>query len=180
MAATALRWVVGTFGIRAVESGHSKEREKERWTEREGRAFLASFLWQVPSGQSEIEPEELPQVSDRYAQMMAQTLMAIECIDELAQILLLSDRVPAIGHLLSGSKFHSFLTGIRTQTEIPEGLWPACKEGLEGAFVEEKKKKPKQPAKTKTMGAMAIGGTGNGKQLTRSGGLFGLLGDLEE
>ncbi|KAF7980844.1 hypothetical protein HWV62_36488 [Athelia sp. TMB] len=180
MVAAALRWVVRTFGDRAADSGYSKEREKERWTKREGRAWLASFSWRLSPACSGVETAELPEASDRNIQLMAQALMALECIDEFAQILLLSNRVPSVGHLLSGSLFHSFLTGAKVPdaTDIPDGLWEACEEDLGDVFAEEKKKKAKKSAKNIAAVTTAMG-KGNAKALTPSSGLFGLLGELE-
>ncbi|KAI5990717.1 hypothetical protein EDC04DRAFT_2989029 [Pisolithus marmoratus] len=40
----AVRWVVRTLHLRAVESGMTKDREKERWSQREARAFLTFYV----------------------------------------------------------------------------------------------------------------------------------------
>lgn len=177
MVAAALRWVVRTFGKRAVASGYTKNKEKERWTKQEGRAFLASFSWSPSPDRSGDESQEFPIISDRNVQLMAQVLMALECIEEFSQILLLSERVPSRGHLLSGSLFHSFLTGSKPlhDADIPEGLWEACEEGMNDDFGEEKKKKTKQASKDKPTSTTGTRKKGS----TTSGGLFGLLGELE-
>lgn len=174
--AAALRWVVRIFGDRAVSSGGVKDREKERWTKQEARAFLASFSWSPSADLPTSMTEELPAITDRNIQLMAQMLTALECIDEFAQILLLPERVPSRGHLLSGSLFHSFLTGVKTPnaTDIPEGLWEACTDGLDDAFGEEWKK-TKKANKDK---AAPMTATGSPRNVVRSGGLFGLLSDM--
>ena len=179
MIALALRWVVRVFSDRAQSSGGIKDREKERWTKTEARAFLASFPWKVMSDQPTegalFFPENLPSVVDRNAQLMAQVLMALESIADLSQVLLLSERVPNSSHLLSGKRFHSFLTNATAAAVIPNGLWEACVEGLEDAFGEEWRKKAKKGPKVK----MAQPGHGSSQKSASAGGLFGLLGDME-
>jgi len=157
MIALALRWVIRLFSDRARNSGGIKDREKERWTKSEARAFLASFPWITspyqPKNDTHVSAEDVPPIVDRNVQLMAQVLMALDSIADLSQILLLSERVPDQGRLLSGRRFHSFLTGMKmpTAADIPDGLWDACVEGLEDAFGEERWKKAKRGARVKTV-----------------------------
>jgi len=187
MIALALRWVIRLFSDRARNSGGIKDREKERWTKSEARAFLASFPWITspyqPKNDTHVSAEDVPSIVDRNVQLMAQVLMALDSIADLSQILLLSERVPDQGRLLSGRRFHSFLTGMKmpTAADIPDGLWDACVEGLEDAFGEERRKKAKRGARVKTVPTANPVSTQKGFSHTgiSSGGLFDLLGDME-
>jgi len=173
MVALTLRWVLQTFHNRAQSNEGVKEREKERWTRSEAQAFLASFsLTSTTSG-------EVPSIVDRNIQLTAQILAALESIEELSQVLLLSERVPSCAHLFSGKTFHFYLTGARSleATDVTGSLWDACVEGLEDAFGEQWKKKAKKGGKVKSIPA---GGTRKG--LTKgssASGMFGLLADME-
>jgi hypothetical protein len=179
MVAVALRWVIHAVSDRAQNSGGSKDREKERWTKTEAQALLASFPRIAISDHATIDipsTEDLPPIVDRNIQLMAQILMALESISDLSQILLLSDRVPGQGHLLSGRRFHAYLTGVSTPPSygIADGLWEACTEGLEDAFGEEWRKGAKKGAKRPTAHANTISPP---KGYSKS--LFKLLGDME-
>ena len=175
MTALALRWVVRVFSDRAQSSGGIKDREKERWTKPEARAFLASFSWVTVPNDPLTLVEDMPPIVDRNIQLMAQALMALESIADLSQVLLLSSQVPHRGYALSGKKFHSFLTGMKTPVaaDIPLGLWDACVQGLEDAFGEVWKKARKgSPVKT-TRKAHPVS-----PRKGTTGGLFDLLGDM--
>jgi len=181
MIALALRWVIRVFSDRARDSGGIKDREKERWTKIEARAFLSSFPWKAdldqPMNNKLPLAEDVPPIGDRNIQLMAQVLMALESIADLSQILFLSERVPDRSDLLSGIQFHSFLTGMKTPAvaDIPEGLWDACVEGLEDAFGEEWRKKGKKGAEVKATSTNAL----STRRGVSQGGLFALLGDVE-
>jgi len=187
MVALALRWVVRVVGDRARDSQGVKEREKERWTKTEARAFLGSFPWVAVSDQptkdTTSSTEDLPPIIDRNIQLMAQALMALESIANLSQILFLSERVPSQDHLLSGKLFHAFLTGnkIPVSDGIPENLWEACAEGLEDAFGEEWRKKAKKGAKIKATALVNPTDLSKGysQKDASSKSLFRLLGDME-
>ncbi|KAJ6576841.1 hypothetical protein B0H10DRAFT_2101749 [Mycena sp. CBHHK59/15] len=111
--ALCLRWVLLTFHLRALETG-SKEREKERWTRKEARCFLASF-------------SETPK----------------SLIEHFSQILLLPHRLPSPAALFSGSFFHSFLTGLLT-ANVPDTFWNACVDDILETFGDERKKRSKK------------------------------------
>ncbi|RDB25430.1 Protein asteroid 1 [Hypsizygus marmoreus] len=169
-----LRWVVGRTHSRAQES-NSKEREKERWTRREARCFLASFDW-TTSRQAPAAQEPTP-IVDRHVQLMAQLLQALESIEHLSQILLLSD-LPSPVHLLSGRTFHAYLTGTIAldPASVPSLLFEACSDGLDTAFSEGRveKKRSKKFAKGKAKPVP----NGSAKKL-EGGGLFQLLADVD-
>ncbi|CAL1711263.1 unnamed protein product [Somion occarium] len=171
----ALRWVVSRLHARAQASAGSKERVKERWTKPEARAFLASFS---PPGSSPEDSEDLP-MENRNIQLVAQISAAFAAIERLSQLLLLSERFQTPVLRFSGKLFHSYLTGFIPipPKAVPSDLWDASVEGLEHAFGEPmgKKKKgakgapvsgPPQPSKKQQRGAV-------------TGGMFGLLGDIE-
>ncbi|KAF7375869.1 XPG-I-2 domain-containing protein [Mycena sanguinolenta] len=166
-AVLCLRWVLLTLHSRALENG-SKEREKERWTRKEARCFLAAFSWTAeekpPSGQENTFPEIL----DRNVQLTAQVLTALESIAHFSQILLVNNRLPSPALLFSGADFHSYLTGIKT-AHVPDTLWDACVDDIGEAFGDERKKKPK---KTKQAPALL-------PKKPAGGGLFDLLMDAD-
>ncbi|KAJ6558420.1 hypothetical protein DFH09DRAFT_529788 [Mycena vulgaris] len=169
--ACALRWVLLQFHARTLETG-SKEREKERWTRKEARCFLAAFSWtnegDTPSG----EEKTLPEILDRNVQLTAQVLTALESIDHFSQILVVNDRLPSPASSFSGSDFHSCLTGIKT-VDVPDTLWEACVGDIEEVFADERKKKPR-----KAKQAAALPATDSRKNV-KGGSLFGLLADAE-
>ncbi|KAH7921099.1 PIN domain-like protein [Leucogyrophana mollusca] len=183
IAALVLRWVAQTLHLRAVDSPNGKEREKERWTRHEARAFLASYMnglkGQAPAP---LDPsQEDPPVVDRNIQVMAQALMALEVIQHLSQVLLLSDQVPANVHRLSGRAFHSYLTGSSSLAPdaVPHDLWIACMDCLEEVYGEERKKKAKRATRGQQSGATATSGRKTEARNTTTGGLFGMLADME-
>lgn len=183
MIALALRWVVRIISDRARSSEGSKDREKERWTKTEARAFLASFPWiadPVLANDNPPSTEVSPPIVDRNIQLTAQVLMAVESISDLCQVLLLTDRVPARSHLLSGKQFHSFLTGVKSPAaaNIPDGLWNACMEGLEDAYGEERAKKGAKVKATAVENAISPE-KGISLKSASHRSLFALLGDME-
>ncbi|KAJ7039096.1 hypothetical protein C8F04DRAFT_317281 [Mycena alexandri] len=166
--ALCLRWVLLTLHFRALESG-SKERERERWTRKEARCFLAAFSWtaeEKPPGQD----NALPEILDRNVQLTAQVLTALEAIDQFSQILLVNDRVPAPASLFSGVDFHSCLTGSRA-VDVPDTLWDACVDDIAETFADDRKKKPKKSKQTPAAQAK--------KAVKGSGSIFDMLADAE-
>ncbi|KAI0090504.1 hypothetical protein BDY19DRAFT_984271 [Irpex rosettiformis] len=99
-----LRYVLSRLRTRALESGGSREREKERWTREEARAFLASFAWSAGTLREEkgdVEEKEqeqerqrdeasIPPIVDRNVQLTAQILATTDAIERLAECLFLS------------------------------------------------------------------------------------------
>ncbi|KAJ7188628.1 hypothetical protein C8R46DRAFT_934607 [Mycena filopes] len=166
--ALCLRWILQTLHSRAQESG-SKEREKERWTRKEARCFLAAFSWppeaDTPSGQE----NALPEILDRNVQLTAQVLTALESIDQFSQIILVNDRVPAPASLFSGVGFHSCLTGSRA-VDVPDTLWDACVDDISETFADDRKKKPKKSKQTPAVPA---------KKPVKGGSIFDMLADAE-
>ena len=178
----AVRCIVHTLHRRWQESG-SKEREKERWTKNEARCFLSSILWtsddQSQSELTGVKPD-LPRIEDRNIQLMAQILMAMDSIEQLSQVLLLTEQVPFQAHKLSGRRFHAILTGNTTVMQaLPSGVWESTEDGLSDAFQEERVKKVKRSKAEK----QNVASTSNGKPLTKGvpkmGLKYALLDDIE-
>ncbi|ESK93630.1 asteroid-like protein 1 [Moniliophthora roreri MCA 2997] len=185
LAVLALRWVVRSLHERAQQIG-SKDSQSACWTAREGRCFLASFS--APSEPTETQiKNHHPPILDRHVQLTAQILQTMDAIEQLAQVLLLTEQVPSTSHLFSGRNFHNYLTA---DTPLGDGamkeLWDHAVEGVEGCFGEDRQKKRKVKTKisdgvqkptppgtpTKTPGKAGTGGR-------LKGGVFDLLGDAE-
>ncbi|KAJ7129025.1 hypothetical protein C8R43DRAFT_1074642 [Mycena crocata] len=166
-----LRWVLQTLHDRALETG-SKEREKERWTRKEARCFLAAFSWKAEENQRSGQENPPPEILDRNVQLTAQVLTALESIDHFAQILLITDRLPSPASLFSGSDFHSFLTVVKA-VDVPDTLWDACVDDITQAFGDERKKKPK---KTKQPVILPARGS---QKASKGGSIYGMLADAE-
>ncbi|KAJ6495706.1 hypothetical protein C8R47DRAFT_1042859 [Mycena vitilis] len=164
-----LRWVLLTLHSRALESGR-REREKERWTRKEARCFLAAFSWTAEEkpGQETV----LPEILDRNVQLTAQVLTALESIDQLSQILLVNKRLPSPASLFSGVGFHSFLTGIKA-VDVPDTLWDACVDDIAETLGDERKKKPKKTKQTPALPAK------DSRKYVAGGGLYGMLADVD-
>ncbi|KAI0301569.1 PIN domain-like protein [Multifurca ochricompacta] len=150
MAAVTLRWIVSRLATRADVAQSSSERERERWTIREGQAFLASFSWPCSrKGVTLAEPSG-PPLENRSIQLTAQVLATFDAIEMLSQALLLVHRMHNPASTFSGKAFHqSLASGDTLGTYIPSGLWDVCVEGLEGAFGHEKEEIRKRGRKTK-------------------------------
>ncbi|KAI9465674.1 PIN domain-like protein [Lactarius psammicola] len=153
MAVVSLRWIVSRLADRADEAGPSAERQREKWTIKEGQAFLASFSWPgLSNGNASVE-STVPPLEDRSIQLTAQVLATFDVIEMLSQTLLLTSRVPnrALAHLFSGKAFHRCLTGNgeNTSARIPSGLWDACVGGLDGTFAHGKEGSTKKNRKSK-------------------------------
>ncbi|KAH9073090.1 PIN domain-like protein [Lactarius deliciosus] len=145
MAAVSLRWIVRRLADRADEAGSSTQRQREKWTIKEGQAFLASFSWPSLPNYS---------TSSRVSiQLTAQILATFDAIEMLCQSLLLTSRVPNRTYLFSGKAFHRCLAGSGEHigARIPSGLWDACVGGLDGTFARGKEsgtaKNPKSTGK---------------------------------
>ena len=153
MAAVSLRWIVKRIADRADGAGVSSERQKERWTIREGQAFVASFAWPCsPNGTSTSVESAVPALEDRSVQLIAQVLATFDAVEMLSQALLLTSRAPNRAHLFSGKAFHRCLAagnGENVDARIPSGLWDACAGGLDGAFAPGNEGNPKKNRKSK-------------------------------
>ena len=172
----ALRWVIHMTHLRA----DSKEREKEQWTKREARCFLAAFDWTAARAQ---EPGPPPPIVDRHVQLTAQVLSTLGSIEHFSQILLLpSGAMPSPVHRFSGRAFHEYLAAKPSLPDhmaatIPDRLLEAVSYNLEAAFVEDRQEKKARKAVRKKDGPVmqSIGKSRQGN----GGGLFKLLGDME-
>ena len=174
----AIRWVLYSLHSRFVES-ESRTREHERWTRKEAQCFLSSFAWTECSAGAEESAEEssshFPPIENRNVQLMAQVLMALETIEQLVQVLLLTTRVKGDFHRLSGRTFHTYLTGSAPpDMELPPGVWEAVETDLVQAFQEVvvAKKKAKRERVSKP-------GTAQPKPSAGNRGAFALLTDLD-
>ena len=180
----AVRWIVHTLHHRWQESGLiNKEREKERWTKKEARCFLSSILWTPEYSQSQSEStgirSDFPPIEDRNVQLMAQILMALDTIEQLSQVLLLTERVPFEIHRISGWRFHAILTGTTTPTQsLPSDVWDSTEAGLSDAFREERVKKIRRSKVEKQAVVSALNGK-TSTQVPKKGLNFALLDDVE-
>ncbi|KAI0058421.1 hypothetical protein BV25DRAFT_1234924 [Artomyces pyxidatus] len=177
MPVLALRWVVRRLHHRAAEATAGTDREKEKWTQNEARAFLTSFAWTEAS-----ESSTLPPLVNRNIQLFAQVSAALSAIEMLAQALLVVEHVPTPMHLFSGSMFHSVLTGERqVGDKIPEGMWDACVDGLGDAFGIERGKKGKKERKAAVAaGRNGVGIRPSGSKAGVSQSLFGMLAGMDD
>lgn len=151
MAVVSLRWIVRRLADRADEAGSSAERQREKWTIREGQAFLASFSWPgLPNGSTSVEPA-VPPLENRSIQLTAQVLATFDAVEMLSQTLLLTSMAPNRTYLFSGKAFHRCLAGNgeNVDARIPSGLWDACVGGLDGAFAHGKEGSTKKNRKSK-------------------------------
>lgn len=175
----AVRWIVRLMHERAQGSG-SKEREKERWTQREARCFLAAFAWDCEadgegdkgkvqaqdnnSAEQQPRAEPPPPIDNRNVQLTAQALAALEAIAHWSQALLLWEHAPLPAHLFSGARFHRLLTSaVDVDPLLSEHLWQAGLDGLEDCFGEGVKRR----AKKGTVGVKA--GQSNSQMPTNNG-----------
>lgn len=169
----AIRWVVYSLHSRFVES-ETRSRELERWNKKEARCFLSSLTWEAAddSAAGKKSSTNFPPIENRNVQLMAQVLMALESIEQLVQVLLLTTRVRSDFHRLSGTTVHTHLTDpAHAVTGLPPGVWEAVEIDLEGAFQEVVVKKSKKKKVSKPAPAPSQPSTGNR-------GAFALLSDL--
>jgi hypothetical protein len=151
LAAVSLRWIVRRLAGRANEAGPGAERQREKWTIREGQAFLLSFAWPcLPNGDTSVE-SAVPPLEDRSIQLTAQVLATFDAVEMLCQTLLLTSRAPNQAYLFSGKAFHRCLSrnGEKIDLHVPSGLWDACAGGLDGVFAYEKEGTTKKNRKSK-------------------------------
>jgi hypothetical protein len=143
------RWLIQVLDARLQENW-SKEREKEVWSEREVRCLLTAFsespTASYTSEKAQEESVALPDIADRHVQLTAQALAALEAVEQLAQALLLGERVPSVGHFFSGKLFHALLSdSTYTHTSDTNSLyWDAVTIGLSAPFREEVLKRTKK------------------------------------
>lgn len=182
----ALRWISSRLFERAQESNGSREREKERWTKQEARAFLASFSWSSPVvPETQTEQDRTP-IVDRNVQLVAQVLVTLDAIERLCQVLLLNEQLPSPTLRFSGELFHSYLTGTKTISPqgIPDRLWNASTENIEHTFIESVGKRRKDRKKEAEGGSTPTDswkGTSKGQKMNgvALGSKFSLLANLD-
>ena len=183
IAALALRWMVSRLYVRARDSGGSREREKERWTKHEARAFLASFSWGSPRT-LDVEEDAVP-VMDRNVQLVAQVLATMDAIQRLSQILLVDDSLPSSTLPFSGHLFHAYLSGTKQfpPDVVRDRLWHAAVDELDHVFIEPSGKRRKKDRRKEAEGSSIATSqrTTKGQKANglAAGGMFGLLASLE-
>ncbi|KAI0364140.1 PIN domain-like protein [Pilatotrama ljubarskyi] len=187
LAVLAVRFVVRQMHLRALASPTVKERQLERWTQAEARAFLACISSQhaepvadTASPAHKQDSEAIP-IAERHVQLVAQISAALEAIEQLSHVLLLTPGIPSPARRFAGSEFHALLGGSGPLTEEPEeAMWRACLEGLEDAYVVLPQKKSKKDKKAKTSPEVVGPVRTKGPQpVVSKGGMFGLLADAE-
>ncbi|KAF8633270.1 hypothetical protein AX17_004445 [Amanita inopinata Kibby_2008] len=168
----SIRWVLQALHRRAGEA-NSKARDLERWTEREARCFLSTFMWTSDmNGLNDSSVNsDAPPIQDRNVQLMAQILMALDSVNDFANALLIPDLVPPVVQLFSGKRFHLLLCGMTPLDDdlVPTALWDACRDGLEESFTQERKKRSKAVKKAAPTAPMPIA------MQTSQGSLFSML-----
>ncbi|KJA28957.1 hypothetical protein HYPSUDRAFT_33419 [Hypholoma sublateritium FD-334 SS-4] len=174
-AVLSVRWVVKTLHTRWEQSS-SKEREKERWSKNEVQAFLSSFRWATEDLATADQIKSTPPpIDDRNIQLTAQMLMALESVEQLAQTLLLTDRIPGNVHQFSGKAFHALLTGSAYfSPSLAAGVWESAEAELADAFQQERAKKAKKIKAEKPAPAPV-----RNKGKSSKHGLFSMLGDVD-
>ena len=178
----ALRWIVHAMHQRFADNPGVKERFLERWTQAEAKAVLASFSSPLSINQITEDRNESAAPAERHIQLVAQITSALDAIEQLSQVLLLSSTIPSPARHFSGVRCHAFLSGQATPSprELDRGLWQACLEGLEDAYASPPRKRAKRAAKSaSTPPAPVARFVGHGGKSTKAGGLFGLLADAE-
>ncbi|KAL5529486.1 hypothetical protein ACEPAG_5471 [Sanghuangporus baumii] len=169
-----LRLVISRLHERAEEATNSKERQMEKWTRKEARAFLAS----MSRSPEQISLDPPSEVSERSIQLTAQILTALECIEHVVQVLLLTDTIPACAHFFSGLSFHSLLASSEI-VDVSQNVWEAVTNGLEICFAEERQGRKTRRKAQKAAANSEISPAVNGRgKMTASGSLYSLLSDL--
>lgn len=188
LSALVARWIIRTLHLRAVESEMNQTREKERWSRQEARAFLVfcvksslDVAEDTPYESLSREDTNVP-ITDRNVQLMAQVSMAIETIQNLSQVLFLTEQVPVNVERFSGLRFHRYLSDAEFGAieAVPEGLWEACIQSLDDAFREERstnKKKARSLNADKVV--MQTKRERDSTAMKSKRGRFGLLGDTD-
>ncbi|KAI8974020.1 hypothetical protein BD414DRAFT_498891 [Trametes punicea] len=185
LAVLALRFVVRRMHLRALDNPRVKERQLERWTQAEARAFLMCIFSREREMQEEDITGDLEEsktidvpVVERHVQLVAQLFAALEAIEQLSHVLLLAPRIANPARLFSGRRLHALLNGLGPSAEsLDEELWRACWEGLEDAYASKPQKKSKK--EKKKLGESAIPAKDKAKGPGNIGGMFGLLADAE-
>ncbi|PIL30994.1 hypothetical protein GSI_05687 [Ganoderma sinense ZZ0214-1] len=178
----ALRWVVRTMHQRSLDNPGVKERFLERWTQAEARAVLASFSQPSPDD-SPAPGDKTESISptERHIQLVAQITSALDGIEQLSQVLLLSSTILSPARHFSGARCHALLSERATPSagEPAKELWEACVEGLEDAYALPPQKRAKRAVKSAVAPPVPAGrSTGRGGRNTKAG-LFNLLADVE-
>ncbi|CDO76942.1 hypothetical protein BN946_scf184709.g4 [Trametes cinnabarina] len=177
-AVLALRSVVRRMHLRAQENPGVKERQLERWSESEAQAFLISLFGNVQERDTTQEQQaaEVP-IVERHIQLVAQLFAALEAIEQLTHVLLLSPRIANPARRFSGRTFHALLTGVATPVEdVDEHLWQACWVGLEDAYTTVPVKKGKKEKRAAAV-RQATASAKTKKAAATKSGMFELLGD---
>ncbi|EJF57601.1 hypothetical protein DICSQDRAFT_140274 [Dichomitus squalens LYAD-421 SS1] len=182
----ALRWAVRTMHQRSLDSPGVKERFLERWTQVEARAVLASLY----SPESDPAPNQLAdQVAEerkdhivpteRHIQLVAQISAALDAIEQLSQVLLLSSKITTPARQFSGMRCHALLSG-RVSVVVGDELWQACVGGLEDAYALPPQRRTKKAAKgVPTPPAVTTSSAKRSGNSSKTQGLFALLADAE-
>ncbi|KAI0759967.1 hypothetical protein BD413DRAFT_487111 [Trametes elegans] len=185
LAVLAVRFVARQMHLRALESPGVKERQLGRWTQAEAKAFLTSTT-RDSAAATDLDAIAVP-IVERNVQLVAQVSAALDAIEQLAHVLLLSPALESPAKYFSGKRFHAILSGALTppsEGEVSEE-WEACVAGLEDAYTalpSRKGKKERRAQKSGDASAGASAGRGQGKgqkAAVSKGGLFALLADAE-
>ncbi|KAL1941371.1 hypothetical protein VTO73DRAFT_7188 [Trametes versicolor] len=167
----ALRFVVRRMHVRALEAPGVKERQQERWTRAEARAFLACVR---PEG-AEVGGEQQVPILERHVQLVAQIEAALGAAERFAQVLLLAPGIASPARYFSGARFHALVSGDGALAEVEERVWAACVEGLEDAFAALPQRKNKKEKRGK--GAVQAPPISRGASKGKS--MFELLADAD-
>ncbi|KAG7091037.1 hypothetical protein E1B28_010097 [Marasmius oreades] len=177
----ALRWVVHSLHEKAQKSG-SKEAQNACWTRREARCFLALFSSRNLTKLRPLVATSFPEVANRHVQFTAQVLQTLEAVEQLSQVLLLTERVSTVAHQFSGRRFHEYLTcTVPSENEaVSEEHWALAIEGLEQCLGEDhQKRKKKKASANQTAAAAAPPQKSSVKTKAPSGSLYDLLRDMD-
>ncbi|CCM00163.1 uncharacterized protein FIBRA_02191 [Fibroporia radiculosa] len=183
MASLAIRWTVMQLHARAEESEEQKEKAMERWTISEARALVEAFSWNASEDSDTQEQSRLQEnILERNIQLTAQFLMALDTIEQFAQIMLLTAQVPSPAAHFSGRRFHANLNSRgatrHISPDVGDGLWRACMEDLKDVYAEDKRAKTRKERK-KERGPTSTPSKNEKKNNQPRGGMYGMLAGLE-
>ncbi|KAH9889537.1 hypothetical protein C8Q73DRAFT_737263 [Cubamyces lactineus] len=183
LAVLALRFVVHQMHARALENPGVKERQMERWTQAEARAFLACLFGPHDGSVAVVSEDQkgatVP-IQERHVQLVAQLSAALDAAEQLSHVLLLAPKITNPARLFSGRRFHALLAGSTAEVgAVEEGLWRACWQGLEGAYAELPQRRSKKEKKATAVGADVSRAKGKAKRPIAAASMFELLGDAE-
>ncbi|KAJ3735570.1 hypothetical protein DFJ43DRAFT_1037036 [Lentinula guzmanii] len=90
LTALALRWLLRFLRDKAAENPQSKERQQERWTEKEARCLLSAFDWNVSGHANGSDPsyevyQGYPPILNRNVQLTSQILQCLDSVHQLAE-----------------------------------------------------------------------------------------------